>query len=54
LIGSDKNIEVSSHILPPTHKNKEEEKSGWFIVEKKKYRVKIEDVEISLRSTYKR
>lgn len=53
--GRDKNIEVESHIIPPTHSNKEEDKTfGWFTIEKKKYRVKTEDVGISLRSTYTR
>jgi hypothetical protein len=53
--GKDKNIEVESNIIPPTLSNKEEKaSSGWFMIEKKKYRVKTEDVGIVLRSTYTR
>lgn len=54
-VGKDKNIEVESNIIPPTLSNKEEKASaGWFMIEKKKYRVKTEDVGIVLRSTYTR
>ena len=54
IVGDDKNIRVTATSVLPTHKTKEEESSGWFVSEKKKYRVKVEDLSISVTSSYDR
>ena len=51
-LGVDKNIEVNMTPILPTQRTKEEDISGWFVTEKKKYRMKIEDMAVTVTSTY--
>jgi hypothetical protein len=53
-VGEDKNIQITATKVLPTHKTKEEESSGWFVNEKKRYHLKSEDWVISVSSSYDR
>jgi hypothetical protein len=50
--GIDKNVQVTTTKNVPTKDKKEVDKSGWFVVDKKRFRIQHEDFLISIRSTH--
>ncbi len=51
-LGTDKQIHISSAAVLPTHKGKEEDKSTWFVRDKKKFRVRTEERVTTVRSSH--
>jgi len=51
-LGEDKNTEITSTFVLPTSSEKEQDKSTWFIQDKKKFRVKTTEYVFTVRSTH--
>jgi len=51
-LGEDQNLKVTYQYIPPTQRSGEEDKSTWFTTDKKKFRFKIEEHSITVKSTY--
>ena len=54
-LGSDKHLIISSTTILAQNQGKEEDKSTWFVTDKKKYHVKVEELAFSVQvqSTHK-
>jgi hypothetical protein len=51
-LGPDRHIAITSSSVLPTHKGKEEDKSTWFVTDKRKFRVRTEERITTISSTY--
>lgn len=51
-LGDDKQLSVTSTYIPPTQRSQEEDKSTWFVSDKKKYRFKVEEYQFSVKSAH--
>lgn len=53
-LGQDKNIQISSHAVLPQHTGLEEDKSTWFVTDKRKFRLKTMESLIKATSNYRK
>lgn len=51
-LGVNRNIKITSHEIIPSHSNKEEDKSTWFVKDKKNFRVRTYERVFTIKSTY--
>jgi uncharacterized protein (TIGR02231 family) len=51
-LGEDRNLRITSTNVLPQHQKMEEDKSTWFVTDKKKFRVKQEEYLFTVRSTH--
>lgn len=51
-LGPDRNIQIKTSTVIPTHKGKEEDKSTWFVTDKRKFRLRTEERITTIASTY--
>lgn len=52
-MGEDLGIDIKLINILPKNKEKEDDKSSWFITDKKKFRIKTEEMLITVKSTHK-
>jgi len=53
-LGSDNNVKIKTNAIVPLLKGKEEDKSSWFISDKKKFRVRTEERSTTVQNTHPR
>ena len=50
--GVNHNVQISSNEIVPSHLNKEEDKSTWFVTDKRKYRIRTYERLFTIKSSY--